>query len=80
MIMSDYNNLIGNLSTVIKLLLISIFPALTTYISTDLLYTAIVFIVCLAIGIIDAKYPNTLKMFDNQIPSSNPSNNSDDVE
>ena len=40
MIMSDYNNLIGNLSTIIKLLLISVFPAITTYISTDLLYTA----------------------------------------
>jgi len=73
MIMSDYNNLIGNLSTIIKLLLISVFPAITTYISTDLLYTAIVFIVCLAIGIIDAKYPNTLRMFDNHIPKTSSS-------
>jgi hypothetical protein len=61
--MSDYNELVGNLSTVVKLLLISVFPSITTYIASDLLYTAIVFIVCLAIGIIDAKYPNTLKMF-----------------
>jgi len=70
MIMSDYNNLIGNLSTVIKLLLITIFPTLTTYVQADLLYTTIVFVVCLAIGIIDAKYPNTLKMFDNNKAST----------
>jgi len=68
--MSDYNNLIGNLSTVIKLLLITIFPTLTTYVQADLLYTTIVFVVCLAIGIIDAKYPNTLKMFDNNKAST----------
>lgn len=65
MIMSEYNDLIGNLSTVIKLLLITVFPTITTYVQSDLLYTAIVFIVCLAIGIIDAKYPNTLKLFGN---------------
>lgn len=65
--MSDYDNLVGNLSTVIKLIIITVFPSVTTYVQSDLLYTTIVFIVCLCIGIIDAKFPNTFKIFDNHI-------------
>lgn len=63
--MTNNTELIGNISTIIKLLLITIFPSITTYITTDLLSTGIIFIVCLCFGIIDAKYPNTFKLFDN---------------
>ena len=54
------NEIIGNLSTLLKIIVMTIFPAITMYMSEDALLAVIAAIIGLIVSIIDARYPNTL--------------------
>ena len=66
--------IIGNLTTIIKILIMTIAPTIAVYLGTDS-QTVIAFLTacltfltaCLtfALAVLDAKYPNTLGLFDN---------------
>jgi Mg2+/Co2+ transporter CorB len=58
--------IIGNLTTIIKILIMTIAPAIAVYIGTDS-QTVIAFLTAVltfVLAVIDAKYPNTLKVFE----------------
>lgn len=60
--------IIGNLTTIIKILIMTIAPAIAVYIGTDE-QTVIAFLTaCLtfALAVIDAKYPNNMDVFGNK--------------
>ena len=60
--------IIGNLTTIIKILIMTVAPAIAVYIGTDE-QTVIAFLTaCLtfALAVIDARYPNTLDVFGNK--------------
>lgn len=59
--------IIGNITTIIKILIMTIAPAIAVYIGTDS-QTVITFLTaCLTfiLAVVDAKYPNTMRVFDN---------------
>ena len=59
--------IIGNLTTIIKILIMTIAPAIAVYIGTDE-QTVIAFLTAVLtfiLAVYDARYPNTLKVFDN---------------
>ena len=61
-------DIIGNITTIIKILIMTIAPAIAVYIGTDE-QTVIAFLTAVLtfiLAVIDARYPNTLKVFDNQ--------------
>ena len=61
-------DIIGNITTIIKILIMTVAPAIAVYIGTDE-QTVIAFLTAIltfALAIIDAKYPNTF----NNTPSS----------
>ena len=61
-------DIIGNLTTIIKILIMTIAPAIAVYIGTSQ-ETVIAFLTAIltfALAVIDARYPNTMKVFDNQ--------------
>ena len=58
---------IGNITTITKILIMTIAPAIAVYIGTDE-QTVIAFLTAVltfALAIYDAKYPNNMKLFDN---------------
>ena len=60
--------IIGNLTTIIKILIMTVAPAIAVYIGTDE-QTIIAFLTaCLtfALAVIDARYPNNLDVFGNK--------------
>ena len=68
-------DIIGNITTIIKILIMTIAPTIAVYLGTSN-ETVIAFLTaCLtfALAILDAKYPNTLKLFDNQKNQIDPS-------
>jgi len=61
-------DIIGNITTIVKILIMTIAPAIAVYIGTDS-QTVIAFLTAVLtfiLAVIDARYPNTLKVFDNQ--------------
>ena len=61
-------DIIGNLTTIIKILIMTVAPAIAVYIGTDE-QTVIAFLTAVltfALAVIDARYPNTLAVFDNK--------------
>ena len=59
---------IGNLTTIIKILIMTVAPAIAVYIGTSE-QTVIAFLTAVltfALAVIDARYPNTLAVFDNK--------------
>lgn len=61
-------DIIGNITTIVKILIMTIAPAIAVYIGTDS-QTVIAFLTAILtfiLAVIDARYPNTLKVFDNQ--------------
>lgn len=61
-------DIIGNITTIIKILIMTIAPAIAVYIGTDeqTVATFLTAILTFILAVIDARYPNTLKVFDNQ--------------
>ena len=59
--------IIGNLTTIIKILIMTIAPTIAVYLGTDQQTVTAFLTACLtfALAILDAKYPNTLGLFDN---------------
>ena len=63
------DEIIGNLTTILKIIILTIGPSIAVYIGTDE-QTVITFLTaCLtfALAILDAKYPNNMKLFDNKV-------------
>ena len=60
--------IIGNLTTIIKILIMTVAPAIAVYIGTDeqSVVAFLTAILTFALAVIDARYPNTMKVFDNQ--------------
>lgn len=61
-------DIIGNLTTIIKILIMTVAPAIAVYIGTDE-QTVIAFLTAVltfVLAVIDARYPNTLGIFDNK--------------
>ena len=61
-------DIIGNLTTIIKILIMTVAPAIAVYLGTSQ-ETVIAFLTAIltfALAVIDARYPNTLRLFDNQ--------------
>ena len=59
---------IGNLTTIIKILIMTVAPAIAVYIGTSE-QTVIAFLTAILtfiLAVIDARYPNTLAVFDNK--------------
>lgn len=62
--------LIGNITTIAKILIMTIAPTIAVYLGTDD-QTVIAFLTaCLTftLAVLDAKYPNSMKLFDNHNP------------
>lgn len=60
-------DIIGNLTTIIKILIMTIAPAIAVYIGTDE-QTVIAFLTAVLtfiLAVYDARYPNTLQVFGN---------------
>ena len=60
--------IIGNLTTIIKILIMTVAPAIAVYIGTDE-QTVIAFLTAIltfALAVIDARYPNNLDVFGNK--------------
>ena len=60
--------IIGNLTTIIKILIMTVAPAIAVYIGTDeqSVVAFLTAILTFGLAIYDARYPNTMKVFDNQ--------------
>ena len=60
--------IIGNITTIIKILIMTIAPAIAVYIGTSQETVTTFLTACLTfiLAVYDAKYPNTMKVFDNQ--------------
>ena len=61
-------DIIGNLTTIIKILIMTVAPAIAVYIGTDeqSVIAFLTAILTFGLAIYDARYPNTMKVFDNQ--------------
>ena len=61
-------DIIGKITTIIKILIMTIAPTIAVYIGTDeqTVATFLTAILTFILAVIDARYPNTLKVFDNQ--------------
>lgn len=63
----NHDEFIGNISTILKIIILTIGPSIAVYIGTDE-QTVITFLTaCLtfSLAVIDAKYPNNMRLFDN---------------
>ena len=60
--------IIGNITTIIKILIMTIAPAIAVYIGTDsqTVITFLTAILTFVLAVIDARYPNNLRVFDNE--------------
>jgi hypothetical protein len=60
--------IIGNLTTIIKILIMTVVPAIAVYIGTDeqSVTAFLTAVLTFGLAIYDARYPNTMKVFDNQ--------------
>ena len=61
-------DIIGNLTTIIKILIMTVAPAIAVYLGTSQ-ETVIAFLTAILtfiLAVIDARYPNTLNIFDNK--------------
>ena len=64
--MKELSNHIGNISTIVKMILLTVLPYIIADTQTqDQVISIILAIVGLIIAYIDAKYPNTLAFLDN---------------
>lgn len=61
-------DIIGNLTTIIKILIMTVAPAIAVYIGTDeqSVTAFLTAILTFILAVIDARYPNTMKVFDNK--------------
>lgn len=59
---------IGNLTTIIKILIMTVAPAIAVYLGTsqETVTAFLTAVLTFALAVIDARYPNTLGIFDNQ--------------
>ena len=59
---------IGNITTIIKILIMTVAPAIAVYIGTDeqSVIAFLTAILTFGLAIYDARYPNTMRVFDNQ--------------
>lgn len=69
--------IIGNLTTIIKILIMTVAPAIAVYIGTDeqVVATFLTAILTFILAVVDAKYPNNLTVFDNETITNNPALN-----
>ena len=69
------DEIIGNLTTIIKIVIMTVAPSIAVYIGTDEQSVVAFLTACLtfALAVYDAKYPNTMKVFDNQPQTAEPS-------
>ena len=65
------DEIIGNLTTIIKIVIMTIAPSIAVYIGTDEQSVVAFLTACLtfALAVYDAKYPNTMKVFETAEPS-----------
>lgn len=58
-------DIIGNITTIIKILIMTVAPAIAVYIGTDeqTIITFLTAVLTFILAVLDAKYPNTLKVF-----------------
>ena len=58
--------IIGNLTTIIKILIMTIAPAIAVYLGTDeqVVITFLTAVLTFILAVFDAKYPNQLKIFE----------------
>ena len=58
---------IGNITTILKILIMTIAPTLAVYLGVDqnIITTFLTALLALLLALLDAKYPNTFKYFDN---------------
>ena len=58
---------IGNITTIIKILIMTIAPTIAVYLGVDqnIITTFLTALLALLLALLDAKYPNTFKYFDN---------------
>ena len=61
-------DIIGNITTIIKIIIMTIAPAIAVYIGVtpDVVITFLTAVLTFILALYDAKYPNTLKAFNNQ--------------
>ncbi len=61
---------IGNITTIIKILIMTIAPTIAVYLGVDqnIITTFLTALLALLLALLDAKYPNTFKYFDNDKP------------
>ena len=64
----DRTELIGNITTIIKILIMTVAPAIAVYIGTDeqTVITFLTAVLTFILAIYDAKYPNNLGIFNNE--------------
>ena len=60
-------DIIGNITTIIKILIMTVAPAIAVYIGTDeqTIITFLTAVLTFILAVLDAKYPNTMRVFDN---------------
>lgn len=66
-------DIIGNITTIIKILIMTVAPAIAVYIGTDE-QTVIAFLTAIltfALAVIDAKYPNNINAFQSETADNN---------
>ena len=58
-------DIIGNITTIIKILIMTVAPAIAVYLGTDeqVVITFLTAVLTFVLALIDAKYPNTLDVF-----------------
>ena len=69
----DRTELIGNITTIIKILIMTVAPAVAVYIGTDeqTVITFLTAVLTFVLAVIDAKYPNSLGVFKNNTITNN---------
>ena len=69
----ELSNHTGNISTIVKMILLTVLPYIIADTQTqDQVISIILAIVGLIIAYVDAKYPNTVALLDNEAPREEP--------
>lgn len=66
-------DIIGNITTIIKILIMTVAPAIAVYIGTDeqTVTAFLTAILTFALAVIDAKYPNNINAFQSETADNN---------
>ena len=67
------NDTLGNLTTIIKILIMTVAPAIAVYLGTDeqVVATFLTAVLTFLLAVLDARYPNNLKVFDDNTITHN---------